>query len=210
MSKAGFLIKHSHKETARVLYYTFSEGLLSCSVVPGGKCLEEFRLTGCRVTIKAQKRKDGIAHSFYISVQTVQVRDLSYALGKRHVLELSAPSAEERQSWGKVLQSWHRHYFRGPDELKCRAAQDDLERNILLEAVETARGWRESSPLYSRLPEMIRRSSCPKSATSNIHPAEEKAQKRNQSFVESALNFAMGGKNNVKSSAESTRMTSVA
>ncbi|GMF54253.1 unnamed protein product [Phytophthora fragariaefolia] len=115
MTHQGYLIVHAKHARPTVRYFSLEDGFLrqfaSADCV---KCLSEARLSGCKITVKAQKRADGVPNSFFLETRKVFVKDRSYTLGNVERLELSACSAEDRQEWGKALFSWQRYYWRDP------------------------------------------------------------------------------------------------
>ncbi|KAE8913324.1 hypothetical protein PF005_g22129 [Phytophthora fragariae] len=115
MTRQGYLIVHAKHAPPSVRYFSLEDGFLrQFSSADCAKCLSEVRLSGCKITVKAQKRVDGVPHSFYLETRKVFVKDRSYTLGNAERLEFSACSGEDRQDWGKALFSWQRYYWRDP------------------------------------------------------------------------------------------------
>ncbi|CAI5719341.1 unnamed protein product [Peronospora destructor] len=136
MTRQGYLIfyeKNNHRPTVR--YFSLEDGFLrqyaSAECV---KYLKEVQLSGCKVTIKTQKRVDGVPNSFYLEVCKVFVNDRSYTLGNPERIEFSAYSSVDRQDWGKALFSWQRFYWREPQvaspEKNASEMRQQLEQTI--------------------------------------------------------------------------------
>ncbi|KAI9914557.1 hypothetical protein PsorP6_007452 [Peronosclerospora sorghi] len=115
MTRQGYLILHDKLSRPSICYFSLEDGFLrqyesdQCS-----QCLREVQLSGCKISVKAQKRANGVPSSFYLEIRKVLVKDLSYALGRAERLEFSACSSEDRQEWRKALFSWQRYYWRDP------------------------------------------------------------------------------------------------
>ncbi|KAF4129864.1 hypothetical protein GN958_ATG20941 [Phytophthora infestans] len=115
MTRQGYLIVHDKRNHPTVRYLSLEDGFLrQFASADCTKCLDEVRLSGCKITVKAQKRADGVPNSFYIETRKVFVKDRSYTLGNVERIEFSACSGEDRQDWGKALFSWQRYYWRDP------------------------------------------------------------------------------------------------
>lgn len=113
MSKQGYLIKHDKTHGVQIAFVVLEDGVLHCYQDDTlQECMESFQLSGKKVTVKAQKRKDHFPNSFYIETRVVHVKNRSYSMGKRSVLELSALNSDERQAWGSAIFSWQRYYWR--------------------------------------------------------------------------------------------------
>ncbi|KAG7400085.1 hypothetical protein PHYBOEH_006991 [Phytophthora boehmeriae] len=115
MTRQGYLILHDKRDRPTVCYFSLEDGFLrQYANADCAKCLCEVRLSGCKIAVKAQKRTDGVPHSFYLETRKVFVKDRSYTLGNIMRMEFSACSGEDRQEWGKALFSWQRYYWRDP------------------------------------------------------------------------------------------------
>ncbi|KAG2775865.1 hypothetical protein JG687_00001124 [Phytophthora cactorum] len=115
MTRQGYLIVHDKRTRPTVRYLSLEDGFLrQYASTDCTKCLSEVRLSGCKITVKAQKRADGVPNSFYLETRKVFVKDRSYTLGNVERIEFSACSGEDRQDWGKALFSWQRYYWRDP------------------------------------------------------------------------------------------------
>ncbi|CEG41942.1 Pleckstrin homology-like domain [Plasmopara halstedii] len=115
MTRQGYLIVHDKHSQPVVRYLSLEDGFLrQYASADCTKCLGEVRLSGCKITVKAQKRADGVPNSFYLETRTVFVKDRSYTLGSAERTEFSACSGDDRQKWGKALFSWQRYYWRDP------------------------------------------------------------------------------------------------
>lgn len=151
MTRQGYLIFYEKRQRPKIYYFSLEDGFFryyessQCA-----KCLGEIKLSGCKIVVKAQKRHDGVPHSFFLETRKVFVKDRSYTLGNPVRVELGATSNDDRQEWGKALFSWQRYYWRDPrSPSECETAMVDdnsvkaqLER--LLEkfyAKETANGY---------------------------------------------------------------------
>ncbi|RLN20891.1 hypothetical protein BBJ28_00004872 [Nothophytophthora sp. Chile5] len=122
MTRQGYLILHEKRGRPAVFYFSLEDGFLR--YYPSAqrvKCVGEVRLSGCKLAVKAQKRGDGVPHSFSLETRKVFVKDRSYTLGNAVRVELSACSGDDRQEWGKALFSWQRYYWRDPQA----APEDD-------------------------------------------------------------------------------------
>ncbi|KAG7378808.1 hypothetical protein PHYPSEUDO_009471 [Phytophthora pseudosyringae] len=115
MTRQGYLIVHDKRSHPAVRYLSLEDGFLrQYASADCAKCLNEVRLSGCKIAVKAQKRADGVPNSFYLETRKVFVKDRSYTLGNVERVEFSACSGEDRQEWGKALFSWQRYYWRDP------------------------------------------------------------------------------------------------
>lgn len=115
MTRQGYLILHEKRGRPSVRYFSLEDGFLrQYADADCVKCQSEVRLSGCKIAVKAQKRADGMPHSFYLETRKVFVKDRSYTLGNVMRMEFSASSGEDRQEWGKALFSWQRYYWRDP------------------------------------------------------------------------------------------------
>ncbi|POM81940.1 Hypothetical protein PHPALM_12 [Phytophthora palmivora] len=115
MTRQGYLIVHDKRSRPTVRYLSLEDGFLrQYASTDSTKCLNEIRLSGCKIAVKAQKRADGVPNSFYLETRKVFVKDRSYTLGNVERVEFSACSGEDRQEWGKALFSWQRYYWRDP------------------------------------------------------------------------------------------------
>lgn len=133
MTRQGFLIVHEKRSRPIVRYVSLEDGFLrQYTSADCAKCLSEVRLSGCKITVKAQKRTDGIPNSFYLETRTVFVKDRSYTLGSAERIEFSACSGEDRQNWGKALFSWQRYYWRDPvsTSLEKHAVGSDVREQL--------------------------------------------------------------------------------
>ena len=134
MSKSGYLIKHGN-DGPHCYYFTLEDGVLSYANSPTSPLAGFFTLTGYKVTIASQHRKDGFASSFSVSTQSVIINDQSFTLGSTRRLELSAVSAESRQEWGNTLFSWQRYYFTSDDDENHE--QNIIEKKMLMEVLHS-------------------------------------------------------------------------
>ncbi|EGZ11733.1 hypothetical protein PHYSODRAFT_461812, partial [Phytophthora sojae] len=93
MTRQGYLIVHAKHARPSVRYFSLEDGFLrQFASADCAKCLSEVRLSGCKITVKAQKRADGVPNSFYLETRKVFVKDRSYTLGNAERLEFSACS----------------------------------------------------------------------------------------------------------------------
>ncbi|CAK4077281.1 unnamed protein product [Aphanomyces euteiches] len=131
----GYLIHHSSKKPSKVRYCRLEHGYLRfyASHETSAKQTEEFRLSGCKVDVKAQARTDKIPFSFFVEAQRVLVKDRSYALAPKEIVEMSAGSPEGRSAWGKAILTWQRRYFQEEDAMT--EIQHEHERLRLEEAL---------------------------------------------------------------------------
>ncbi|EEY54170.1 uncharacterized protein PITG_19823 [Phytophthora infestans T30-4] len=91
MTRQGYLIVHDKRNHPTVRYLSLEDGFLrQFASADCTKCLDEVRLSGCKITVKAQKRADGVPNSFYIETRKVFVKDRSYTLGNVERIEFSA------------------------------------------------------------------------------------------------------------------------
>lgn len=130
MTRQGYLLLHEKRARPRVLFFALEDGFFRFyATAARAKRLGEFKLSGCKLAVKAQKRADGVPHSFFLETRKVFVKDRSYTLGSPVRVELSASSNDDRQEWGKALFSWQRYYWRDPAttaaENEAPVADDD-------------------------------------------------------------------------------------
>ncbi|TYZ63924.1 hypothetical protein PybrP1_009497 [[Pythium] brassicae (nom. inval.)] len=129
MTRQGYLMLHEKRARPRVLFFALEDGFFrfyECAARV--KRLGEFKLSGCKLAVKAQKRADGVPYSFFLETRKVFVKDRSYTLGSPVRVELSASSNDDRQEWGKALFSWQRYYWRDPaasGEAEAPVVDDD-------------------------------------------------------------------------------------
>ncbi|GMF33915.1 unnamed protein product [Phytophthora lilii] len=136
MTRQGYLIVHEKRARPTVRYFSLEDGFLrQYADADCVKCLEEVRLSGCKIAVKAQKRADGVPNSFYLETRKVFVKDRSYTLGNVERLELSASSGEDRQEWGKALFSWQRYYWRDPQAASPEKDSAASETRLQLEQI---------------------------------------------------------------------------
>ncbi|KAF1793764.1 PH domain-like [Phytophthora cactorum] len=105
MTRQGYLIVHDKRTRPTVRYLSLEDGFLrQYASTDCTKCLSEVRLSGCKITVKAQKRADGVPNSFYLETRKVFVK----------IGPTRWETGEDRQDWGKALFSWQRYYWRDP------------------------------------------------------------------------------------------------
>ncbi|CAH0474239.1 unnamed protein product [Peronospora belbahrii] len=115
MSRQGYLIVYDKCNHPAICYFSLEDGFLrQYATMECTKCLREIQLSGCKLTIKAQKRTEGVPNSFFLETRRVFVKDRSYTLGNTKRIEFSACSSDDRKEWGKALFSWQRYYWRDP------------------------------------------------------------------------------------------------
>ncbi|KAF1319893.1 Pleckstrin homology-like domain, partial [Globisporangium splendens] len=115
MTRQGYLILHEKRQRPKIFYFSLEDGFFRYyASAQCAKCLGEFKLSGCKIVVKVQKRHDGMPHSFFLETRKVFVKDRSYTLGNPSRVELSATDNDDRQEWGKALFSWQRYYWRDP------------------------------------------------------------------------------------------------
>ncbi|KAL3662849.1 hypothetical protein V7S43_012250 [Phytophthora oleae] len=138
MTRQGYLIVHDKRSRPAVRYLSLEDGFLrQYASADCAKCLNEVRLSGCKITVKAQKRTDGVPNSFYLETRKVFVKDRSYTLGNVERVEFSSCSGEDRQEWGKALFSWQRYYWRDPVAASPKKESVATEARAQLEQVIT-------------------------------------------------------------------------
>lgn len=140
MTRQGYLILHEKRARPKIYYFSLEDGFFRYFATSQcAKCLGEFKLSGSKITVKAQKRSDAVPHSFFLETRKVFVKDRSYTLGNPVRVELSACSNDDRQEWGKALFSWQRYYWRdprSPSELEAAEIDDDAVKVQLEELVD--------------------------------------------------------------------------
>ncbi|KAF0701275.1 Aste57867_8204 [Aphanomyces stellatus] len=134
----GYVIKHSTTSKSQVCFCRLDFGFLRfyTSIDPSARLVGEFRLSGCKVDVKAVKRTDNIPFSFYVEAQRVLVKDRTYALAPKEIVELSGPTGEARTQWGRAIFTWQRHYFK--EQVAMRPSDHERER-LKLEGVLSAK-----------------------------------------------------------------------
>ncbi|GAB9464837.1 Pleckstrin homology-like domain [Globisporangium polare] len=140
MTRQGYLILHEKRSRPKIFYFSLEDGFFRYyASAQCTKCLGEFKLSGSKIAVKAQKRHDAMPHSFFLETRRVFVKDRSYTLGNPVRVELSACNNDDRQEWGKALFSWQRYYWRdprSPGEPETPVANDDVIKTQLEELVE--------------------------------------------------------------------------
>lgn len=137
MTRQGYLMLHEKRARPRVVFFVLEDGFLR--FYANAACaqrLGEFKLSGCKLAVKAHKRADSVPHSFFVETRKVFVKDRSYTLGNPVRVELSANSNEDRQEWGKALFSWQRYYWRDPGAEPSTAAASTIDDAAVKEQLE--------------------------------------------------------------------------
>jgi hypothetical protein len=132
----GYLIRHD-RTRAHVCFFRLEDGYMKYyeSLEPSAALIGAFRLSGCKVNVKALKRTDGVSHSFFIQSERVVVKDGAFALSPRDTLELSAVDQESRAQWGRAIITWQRHYF--GDDAPSKKVDHAAVRKALQETVQS-------------------------------------------------------------------------
>jgi hypothetical protein len=121
----------------RIAFFQLEDGYLRYYMTSHcTRCLGEIKLSGCKLTVKAQKREDDIPFSFYVEARKVFVKDRSYTLGTPSRLELSASTNDIRQEWGKALFSWQRYYWRDPISSSIKSREELMEDKTIRHQLE--------------------------------------------------------------------------
>lgn len=140
MTRQGYLILHEKRSRPKICYFSLEDGFFRYyASAQCTKCLGEFKLSGSKIAVKAQKRHDAVPHSFFLETRKVFVKDRSYTLGNPVRVELSACNNDDRQEWGKALFSWQRYYWRdprSPGEPEVPVVDDDVVKTQLEELVD--------------------------------------------------------------------------
>lgn len=140
MTRQGYLILHEKRSRPKVFYFSLEDGFFRYyASAQCAKCLGEFKLSGSKIAVKAQKRHDAMPHSFFLETRKVFVKDRSYTLGNPVRVELSACNNDDRQEWGKALFSWQRYYWRdprSPGEPEASVVDDDVVKTQLEELID--------------------------------------------------------------------------
>ncbi|OQR86605.1 hypothetical protein THRCLA_10527 [Thraustotheca clavata] len=136
MVQEGYLIRHVGKK-AHVCFFRLEDGYLKYYTGLADTLVGELRLSGCRVSVQAHKRSDGIGNTFIVQSQRVQVNDRKYKLSTAERMELTAISGEERSQWGRAIMTWQRRYFENPLETLIPSSEQECTR-IALEAIVKA------------------------------------------------------------------------
>lgn len=193
MSKQGYLIKHDRKEGSSVVYIVLLEGELKYYDKPNGSLLGGMKLSGNKVNVKAQRRSDGIPNSFFIETRQVRIKDRSYTLGSKVMLELSATTSEERQAWGSTIFSWQQYYWRDleeeSDQLEMKNAQDSKMLRAILSKY-TSRSSR-APVLMRKMSDSFRRHSSKQSTTSSSTEKASGEDQENKKEIPSRVTISL-------------------
>ncbi|RHZ15678.1 hypothetical protein DYB26_002061 [Aphanomyces astaci] len=119
---------------SQVCFCRLDHGYLRFYTSADMACLvSELRLSGCKVDVKPHKRVDNIPFSFTVESQRVLVKDRTYALSPKTVVEVSGLGPSVRSEWARAISTWQRHYFK--DEEPKTALDHERERERLEEAL---------------------------------------------------------------------------